>query len=93
MLDPNLERKSFKSPIWSRFFKGPNLHRTIFKILKDVLDGMLSFAVPNPLEKLPKSFQLWKNRIPESIIFKQFFNVLFTELYWFGAAFVLENRS
>ena len=33
------------------------LHRTIFRILKDVSSGMLGFEVPRLPEKLPKSIQ------------------------------------
>jgi len=59
ILNTNFEPKLVKNRFWSRFFRGPKLHRAIFKILRDVLDGMLGFAVPGPPENLPKSLQNW----------------------------------
>ena len=55
ILEPNLEQKSSQNRPRRRYFPRPKLHRSIFRILKDVLDGMLGFEVPRPPEKLPKS--------------------------------------
>jgi len=69
ILNPNFEPKLVKNRFWSRFFRGPKLHRAIFKILRDVLDGMLGFAMPGPPENLPNRSKIEQNRISESIVF------------------------
>ena len=53
--DPNLDQKSSQSRPRGRYLPRPKLHRSFFRILKDVLDGMLDFEVPRPPEELPKS--------------------------------------
>ena len=55
ILELKLEPKSLQNRPRSPFFQCPKLHRTIFKILKDVLDGMQGFGVPRLTEKLLKS--------------------------------------
>ena len=50
-----LELKSAKNRPRGPCFRRPKLHRAIFRILRDVLDGMQGFEVPRHPENLPKS--------------------------------------
>ena len=98
ILDPNLDPKSLQNRSRSPFFQCPKLHRTIFKILKDVLDGMQGFGVPRLPEKLPKSIPNRKKSHQKGDRFNDDFrNYFFLVFYRFWAPswppFFIQNRS
>ena len=66
ILDPNLERKSLQNRIWSRFFQRSKLHRTIFRILRDVSHGIQGFGGPSPPKNLPKSIKNLEKSHPKA---------------------------
>ena len=81
ILDANLEPKLFQNPFPSWFSPCPGWHRTIFRILKDVLDGMQGFEVPRPPENGPKTIQIEKKCISKSEFFLVFFLVIFGQVF------------